>query len=299
MGREISETTKKQYEYFLSKYPKLDIKNPEQTYHELLHTKHVRKDQTEKNISLSCVKIIISAILWKLKTETNTNGAVDNTNIIQKYKKYINDMCKLTEKKELDHARNIENVPLWSDIIKKREELLEKKKYKYHLLLSLYTYIPPRRLKDYLLMKVINAKEDIDDKKYPELLDFNYYAINSNQFIFNNYKTKKVFAQQIIDVPDELKNIIMNYIKFAKIKPSVRGEKLFKCKTYHALHYMLVNMLGTSIDNIRHSYVNYIYKDYNIPDSEFIEHTAENMAHSVSVHLRYRSGKIQKHPKVV
>jgi len=40
--------------------------------------------------------------------------------------------------------------------------------------------------------------------------EFNYY--DGNKFYFNNYKTKGTYNQQIIEVPQELKEILDDYI---------------------------------------------------------------------------------------
>lgn len=75
------------------------------------------------------------------------------------------------------------------------------------VILSLYTDIPARRNKDYLLMKFV--------KKYDKSLsdDFNYFSIKDKKFYFNNYKTSNTYNQQSIDVPDKLYNLLLNFIK--------------------------------------------------------------------------------------
>jgi len=274
MKKDLAPSTISQYEYFLSKYPDLDIKDADKTYNELINTKQAR-GKTNKPISLSCIKIVISAILWKLRQETD----VDNWDIMKKYKNYINAMCEITEKKELDHKLNAKDIPLWEDIIKIRHQLLVDKKLKVHLLLSLYTYIPPRRLKDYHLMKIVKSKDAIKE------LDFNYYIIGTNTLVFNNYKTKKSFSQQTVEIPNDLKAILMNYISCYKLP---NGYRLFDYNTYHPLHFMLRSAIGTGIDNLRHSYINNMYKNFSIPENNLMEQTALAMGHSLQTHLRYR-----------
>jgi hypothetical protein len=74
-----------------------------------------------------------------------------------------------------------------------------------YLILSFYYLIPARRNRDYALMKYTNNyKEELSK-------EFNYY--DGNKFYFNNYKTKGTYNQQIIEVPQELKSIIDDYIK--------------------------------------------------------------------------------------
>jgi len=71
------------------------------------------------------------------------------------------------------------------------------------VVLSLYTLTPPRRSLDYVSM-LVSA-----DTSNP---NFNYY--NNGVFIFNNYKTNKVYKSQIEAVPEELNKIIKVYLKF-------------------------------------------------------------------------------------
>ena len=72
-------------------------------------------------------------------------------------------------------------------------------------LISLYLDVPPRRLKDYQLMKVTRgslAKAKALDK------DFNYLVVTkggkSKTLIYNEYKTQSVFGQQVYPVPADL-----------------------------------------------------------------------------------------------
>lgn len=279
--KELAESTIQQYKYFLTRFPNLNMINPGETFETLLKTKQTRGKLSDQLISISCIKIVISAIIWKLSQENNKK----NDEIIKKYKYYIAKLRDITTKTDIDHSHNAENVPEWNTIIEKREELLTNGKYKHHLLLSLYTYIAPRRLKDYVLLKVSDDPTYALNKNDPEIIKFNYYLVDSNKLIFNNYKTKKTYFQQIIEIPDTLKNILMNYIHVTALSD---GDTFFNCKSYHALHYMLIYLIGTGVDNIRHSYVNETYKSYSIPENEVLEENAKKMGHSLQTHLRYR-----------
>jgi hypothetical protein len=71
------------------------------------------------------------------------------------------------------------------------------------VVLSLYTLTPPRRSLDYVSMHVSA------DTSNPNV---NYY--NNGVFLFNNYKTNKVYKTQIEAVPKELNDILKVYLKF-------------------------------------------------------------------------------------
>lgn len=277
MRKELSENTLKQYNYFLNKYKHLDFKNPKLVYETLMNTDRVFANGKGK-VSLSCVKIVISAIMRYLRIEQEEKK-IDNSKYLQQYKKYVIDMCAITEKKELDHTHNAKDIPNWEDIVKVRDRELKLKHFRNHLVLSLYTYIPPRRLKDYVVMRIVKSAE------FTKNVKFNYYIIGTNSFIFNNYKTQKSFMRQEITIPETLKKIMMHYIQWAQI---CNEELLLNITNYQTLHDIISDLVGCGIDNLRHSYVNYTYKDYKIPDNDKLEQCALAMGHSLQTHLRYR-----------
>jgi len=76
------------------------------------------------------------------------------------------------------------------------------------LVLFLYTLIPPRRTNDYQSMLVINNTDGLSNT------DSNLLVLDEKQFIFKNYKTKKIYGDQIIDIPTDLLKYILIYLKF-------------------------------------------------------------------------------------
>jgi hypothetical protein len=107
----------------------------------------------------------------------------------------------------------------WKDIKKlsddsyaKVKELSSKKvlttKEAEHLLnttvLSLYTCVPPRRNQDYLDMLVVKKWDDKMDKSH------NYLDLAGSQFIFNKYKTAKKYGTQIVKIPNDEENPLMD-----------------------------------------------------------------------------------------
>ena len=142
-----------------------------------------------------------------------------NKKMYDKYSKLLDDFnIKLkdqTEKTETEIDNWIKPddiIELYNNIKKQTNTNPTKNNYQNLLLLSLYHLIPPRRNKDYQLMKVIkNSDSELSN-------DFNYIDLDKKQFIFNNYKTSRTYKNQIIDIPDELYNIITEYIKVFDIK---------------------------------------------------------------------------------
>ena len=82
------------------------------------------------------------------------------------------------------------------------------------VILGLYCLQAPRRNKDYTDMVVVKSVPD--DKKY------NYLDMKSWKWIFNNFKTQKTYKTQVIDIPDDLKELLKVYLKF---HPDAKGIK--------------------------------------------------------------------------
>ncbi len=82
------------------------------------------------------------------------------------------------------------------------------------VILGLYCLQSPRRNKDYTDMVVVKSVPD--DKKY------NYLDMKSWKWIFNNFKTQKTYKTQVLDIPDDLKELLKVYLKF---HPDAKGIK--------------------------------------------------------------------------
>ena len=85
------------------------------------------------------------------------------------------------------------------------------------VVLSLYCLQPPRRNKDYQLMRVIKSPKDLGE----DYKSFNYLSLaKPPQFLFYNYKTKGTYNLQEVPVSEELKNILTPYLKLHPCKKS-------------------------------------------------------------------------------
>lgn len=81
-----------------------------------------------------------------------------------------------------------------------------------YMILSLYTLIPPRRNKDYCLMRVVNTFT-------PELdSGFNYLDLTKKKMIFQNYKTSKKYGRYDLVIPRALMLVVNKYIKHRACK---------------------------------------------------------------------------------
>lgn len=79
-----------------------------------------------------------------------------------------------------------------------------------HLVLALFVLQPPRRSKDYFLMRIVPEYNETMDK------DFNYLDWKNMRFYFNNYKTKGAYGTQTVDVSPELQEVFHNHFPLKK-----------------------------------------------------------------------------------
>jgi hypothetical protein len=79
-----------------------------------------------------------------------------------------------------------------------------------HLATALYVLQPPRRNKDFSLMKVVPEYAETMDKA------FNYMDAKNKKFIFNNYKTQGTYGSQVIDIPEPVLEVIQSHYKLKK-----------------------------------------------------------------------------------
>jgi hypothetical protein len=174
----------------------------------------------------------------------------------------------------------------WSEIIKKRDELA-KTEYasKSHLILALYTYIPPLR-QDFGLVKILKEEPAIDEG--------NYMVINKNSvtLVLNAYKTHKAFPQYRKDLPKPLADII---VKSLKNKPrqylfvnNVGQPYKDKRRYIENINDTIFRIFGVHLTPtlIRHAETIY-ERTLNLSPAQE-EQLAKDMRHSLTVHNRYR-----------
>jgi len=79
-----------------------------------------------------------------------------------------------------------------------------------HMVLALFVLQPPRRSKDYFLMKIVPEYNDSMDK------EFNYLDWKNQKMYFSNYKTKGAYGTVSIDVSPELQEVLHNHFPLKK-----------------------------------------------------------------------------------
>jgi hypothetical protein len=172
---------------------------------------------------------------------------------------------------------------------------------KQKLIDSLYTLIPPRRLKDYSYMKLIRNKS----LPFVQALEseYNYLLVNKKNkplaLVINNYKTKKIYGQFTIDLLLSDQKPVFNFSELrSNIKTYIRtlnsGQLLFPNNKKEVDRkfgdvikdvYKKTNK-SMSINLIRHSFVSDFLS--NKVSDNTIRKMAAYLGHSYTTFLSYR-----------
>ena len=312
--KNITESTKKQY------ISMLKILNNGKEPNNLNYLKSVKKinellaDKSD-NTKKSYYAVIVSTL--------KISDPIDFKTALKTYTKLMNEYNKKSfeeQKKNEMTEKQKENWMTMDEIDKvynKLEKVVKKfkpmdwnKKKTYRTLLdytilSLYILNPPRRNMDYCDMNLVlgESMKDLPNTQ-------NYYNPNSQEFIFNKYKTVKKFGQQRIKIPIKLRNILEHFIlhhpmlcKFKnntdeqniKEKKSIplfiqsNGNKITSFYITKALNRIFGKKVGVSM--LRHIVLSEKFGKILKEQKEL----AQDMAHSIkmqSAYIKYDDSKI-------
>jgi hypothetical protein len=211
------------------------------------------------------------------------------------------------DKKEMTETQK-ENWLSWEDVDKKYKELkadvdkfkgdksISRKNFETlvdYLVLSLYFLVPPRRNMDYLTMYVL-LRDAKPEELEPEIK--NYLDLQNQEFIFNQYKTKRFYGQQKEAIPDELMEVIRIWLKFHPTLNGMTGKKAREVKLFvnhEGIAQTLVNFVTLRLNKIfgrkvastllRHIFITHKFGD----EFEEMSKTANAMGHSLSEQRDY------------
>lgn len=284
-SRKISASSLKQYNSTYRLFcSDLNINKPNETFINLCYKISQR---TKKIISNETIKTALSAILYKLK-ENNANK-----DLINEYSLLVIHMRKICMYKTQNPLMN-NNIPDWNYLLERHDYWKDADEINsdiYYIISGLYTIVPPRRIIDYAFMYICHKNiNPVSLKNLNDEKNYFYYYNDKAYFIFNNYKTKKTYGSQIFKVPEELKDIIIDYINKRNLK---NNDNLFMIQNNNAgkiqFYRLIQKTFDCSVDVIRHSYISYLFDDIeNLPTTQELKQSSIFMAHSISMHLDYR-----------
>ena len=115
------------------------------------------------------------------------------------------------------------------------------------LIISLYTYIPPRRRKDYYSIYYSNKPLD----KVLKADKTKNYITSDRWLIFNEYKTDSTYGQQTFECPNKIYQQIIDL----KYQDQENNEQLYKTGDRLMLNLTDPNTLSIFLSKIFENYV--------------------------------------------
>jgi len=119
--------------------------------------------------------------------------------VIEEFNKGINESITA----EYNEQKKRDNDVEWEEILSVKEKI---KNDADMLIYLLYTDIPTQRI-DFTPMMIVKDESEVDESEADEEA-INYYVKETEQFIFNSYKTANKHGQRTVDATPELADLI-------------------------------------------------------------------------------------------
>lgn len=207
--------TKSSLDSYTAKLKKLNNNKPIKNLNFLNNIEGVKdtikdfKPNTQRNYIIA-VSSILKCLLHNNKTKKIENIYSQYSKLLEEYNIKLKDQTAMTDVENENWIDKEELDNIYNDLKNGYKD--SKQSFQNYLLLSLFYLNPPRRNKDYQLLRITSKYNDNMSN------EFNYLDIKKKKFIFNNYKTAKKYNRQEIDINEELFAIIQSYIKTLKLK---------------------------------------------------------------------------------
>ena len=247
--------------------------------------------------AITTQKTILATLLAVLKASGRDIDKRAVKRLTREFELIFEEVKKVAKNRK--SAKQTDNWLEWKDILSRRDKLEEQalgKDSDYFdaqdwLLLTLYTAIAPRRVKDYQLMYVVPTMKKADDK------DRNYYVVDEKKFVFNNYKTKKIYGEKVIELKDcpymltVLDYLIDAYPAELKHKDGFplmvqeRNMKAIKNSNWVTRRLNKILKKNVSVSMLRHIYLTDKYGDDEVIKNRSID--AMNMGHCLAQQQDY------------
>lgn len=267
----------------------------EKDLHEILmnpekYVKSMTGDEIPLNTQDAMLGTILSVLSYSGLKESNT----------ELYNLWYKEFRKVNERKQEIARSNIpsdkqkKGLLVWNEVLKKRDEL-GKKEYgsMRHLLLSMYSCIPPRRQLDYANMRVYFDPEIDVNMDHNQFHVYNK-KMGSGYMLIHEYKTKKSYNNYLDkELPIELiKVVISSFKQMPRRKMFVTEKGKDFTNANHFQNYSN-NMLkeifennNVTVNSLRHSFASCLrsLRDLSVYDHDRL---SKKMGHSLSKNLEY------------
>lgn len=252
-------------------------------YVNLSFPKHMREKYPNEN----SLKVYLTPYTKLLSILSNLDESFKKKH--QFYSKYIMDLHQKYEYERDNNQVSEEDANKiitdfsTSTILSNLEKL---ETHEEKMIYGLYTLLPPRRL-EYAGVVLITQ-----GVRYKMRDDTNYLIMKKkipDRFVWNNYKTSNTFGRVEVEIPEELKALILSYIKENKLKTQQRildYKKANFVRIITNIFNKIYEDANITIRWVRISYATYL-NSLNISNNER-EKTAIKMGHGVVQSSKYR-----------
>ena len=255
-------------EFYGNNKKKTTIKNYRRSY---LKVCKLVEDQNDFNKPLKIRKIIDGMTENPNCRKTHMNNIIKccycigvEKRILEQYNKIFIEYVKASNEYRIYKKPNDKELKLIQEIsfkqlTEKRENLLmpECIKQSYpklfqHLILSLYTYLPPLRPSEWCNCYTFSRASRIKKDKSK----INYICLTRRELHLHLYKTEKAYGERIVKIPKDLIKIIKNWKKTTKTKvliPKMTCSK--EPMSCNSLSKNIVDTCGCSANFLRKLYI--------------------------------------------
>jgi len=207
--------------------------------------------------------------------------------LIRKSQKAVTDLQVQTPAQSANEVPQADIKSIFNDLKKNAMAIYKKKSLtladlqsiQQFVLLALYHLIPPRRSKDFTDFKIKNINPAVD----------NYYDTQTNELVFNSYKTVKTYGEQRVKAPAPLKTILVKWIATTPsdyLISSLSGNKIESTQIGSRLNLIFGSKSGKSVNMLRHSFLTDKFED-SIAMNKTIAQTMTGMGTSIACATNY------------
>lgn len=194
------------------------------------------------------------------------------------------------------------NYLTWTDVADVLENKTKKSKLTLfeRAILSMYIYMPPRRVSDYQMMYIVD-KSLSKNKNLGALSNTKNYLVCSvkptglqpESVIINKYKTDKLYGQYKHDLPDMTKDFLREYLRNNSLKdgdvlfPNLTGNEEKEFSGVISAAFKKVYDRGPSVNLLRRSFITYSMKTGKLNTTRQKELIAKHMGHNIKTQQYY------------
>ena len=286
---DIKEGTKQSYVYAMRRLNKLDTSKPLTWF--MTHPNSAHKLMTSK---ITVTKTLLSTMCGFMAYMRYLDIPKQHTEVYEAWKAiYLPYLLR-------QNVRDGSNEPTkkqtkarveWEHVLKVRKGL-QSDEYggREHLLLCVYSYMPPRRQLDYHRVHILRkAATDQEKKLLPAYIDFSEkpVVIVVNQFKTareNRYWEKEIPADLLKAIKASLKMLPRKYLFVQRDGAPFKNANSFQ-KNSNSILKKIFNNSNVSVNSLRHSFRTFRSKKHLTVNE--LKEDAHDLGHSLETSLKY------------